>query len=240
MSDQCALDAAGNSLPAEKILFYASESDETPIPKGNEPRRSLRSRDTDRLTQSLLVEKQDEEGNVIPVKTRSAPRARKVATHSGGALSSSDEDDGDFVGSEADSGDDSDDCPSLVSLDNDEIAAMLPPKTFSGAVHALRASADGRKEELRKSKNAKARERAKGRKRQQRDEAGGAPPRKRTTIEEVPDEGDNPYRGGGSGGSGGGGGGTGNGAAGATVRVQVFVFSIIINTNINRRAGLGT
>lgn len=32
MSDQCALDAKGNPLPAEDIIFYNSESDETPLP----------------------------------------------------------------------------------------------------------------------------------------------------------------------------------------------------------------
>lgn len=34
MSNQCALDAQGNALPAEAITFYHSESDEVPIPKG--------------------------------------------------------------------------------------------------------------------------------------------------------------------------------------------------------------
>jgi hypothetical protein len=133
MSDHCALDANQNPLPANEILFYNSESDETPLPpiKGTsflfelsnmanqplEPRRSTRSRQTDKLTESLAAEKQDEDGKLIRVKQRALP-PRKAANKS--VVLSSDEEDDDFQ-SDSDSSDDSDSCPSLMSLDNDEV-----------------------------------------------------------------------------------------------------------------------
>ncbi|KAJ7876647.1 hypothetical protein B0H13DRAFT_2347527 [Mycena leptocephala] len=216
MSDQCALDAHGNRLPAEDIVFYNSESDETPISssKGSLP---TRQRQTGRLAQSLAAEKQDDDGNSIAPRAPAAP-VREIDSHlpAPGVAESSDEEDDDFVGSGAESDSDSDSCPSLMSLDNEEvfcplflpllffsltvphIAAMLPSKTFPSNVS--RATGDSHKEEPHKAKNAKARERAK--KRKQGADAGGAPPRKksqRTSVEEVEDEGETPRRGGGSG-----------------------------------------
>ncbi|KAJ7491621.1 hypothetical protein B0H11DRAFT_2399054 [Mycena galericulata] len=176
-------------IPKAKACPYSSAINEF-LTSPSEPRRSTRQRQTDRLTASLAAEKQDENGDSIPVKAR--PVAGRKVPRPSAVVSSSDEDDGDFSGS--DSGEDSDSCPSLMSLDNEEIAAMLPSKTFPSK--ASRSTADPRKEEQRKSKNAKARERAK--KRKHTAEAGGAPPRKRATVEEVEDEGDDPRRGNGS------------------------------------------
>ncbi|KAJ7833665.1 hypothetical protein B0H13DRAFT_1914471 [Mycena leptocephala] len=195
MSNQCALDARGNPLPTEDIVFYHSESDDTPLLSSKglylllfhkhllivspEPRRSTRQRQTDKLTQSLAAEKQDKDGNSIPTKVR-AP-VRKAVRQPNTVVFSSDEDDNDFEGSssDSDSSDDSDSCPSLMSLDNDEIAAMLPSKTFPANVYRL--TTDSRKEEeKRKAKNAKAWERAKTKKCKQRGDAGEEPPRKKS------------------------------------------------------------
>ncbi|KAJ7863906.1 hypothetical protein B0H13DRAFT_2281978, partial [Mycena leptocephala] len=196
MSDQCALDARGNPLPTEDIFPYHSESDDTPLSSSKglylllfhkhllivspEPCRSTRQRQTDKLTQSLAVEKQDEDGNSIPIKVR-AP-VRKAVRQPNIMVFSSDEDDDDFEvsDSDSDSSDDSDSCPSLVSLDNDEIVAMLPSKTFPANVH--RQTMDSGKEEKRKAKHARARKRAKTKKRKQRDDAGAReePPRKKS------------------------------------------------------------
>ena len=88
-----------------------------------ELRRSVRERKTDRLVKSLAAEKEDDDGNPIPTKM-SAPGPRKVAHKSNPALlSSSDDEDDDFIASE--SSDDDSDCPSLVSLDHDEVYFVL-------------------------------------------------------------------------------------------------------------------
>ncbi|KAJ7480416.1 hypothetical protein B0H11DRAFT_1990130, partial [Mycena galericulata] len=77
MSTQPARDANGDLLPTEKITFYQSESDETPISSTKEPRRSTRARQTDKLAESLTAEKQDEDGNPIPAKVRTVEKATR-------------------------------------------------------------------------------------------------------------------------------------------------------------------
>ncbi|KAJ6526319.1 hypothetical protein B0H19DRAFT_1275688 [Mycena capillaripes] len=64
MADQCALEADGNLLPASAIDFYESESDTKALPPTNGLRRSTRKRDTDKWTQSLAAEKEDDDGKL--------------------------------------------------------------------------------------------------------------------------------------------------------------------------------
>ncbi|KAJ6549522.1 hypothetical protein DFH09DRAFT_1086769 [Mycena vulgaris] len=66
MADQCAVSSGGDLFDASNILFYGSESDETALPTVtiDQPpqRRSTRKTQTDRLTQSLAAEHEDEDG----------------------------------------------------------------------------------------------------------------------------------------------------------------------------------
>lgn len=96
------------------------------------PRRGGRKRNTDKLTELLAAEKQDEHGNTIPVKASrtSKPRLAKSKAKSTEAVAvdASDEDDDDYndlpalvepsdsEGSDNELSDDSDD-----ELDNEEV-----------------------------------------------------------------------------------------------------------------------
>ncbi|KAJ7709261.1 hypothetical protein B0H16DRAFT_1481047 [Mycena metata] len=102
MAAQCALDGAGNLLPASSITFYESESDDKPIAASsteNGPRRGGRKRNTDRLTQSLAAEAQDDDGNTAAPRAP-RPRAANAARAKFVPESPSDEEDADFSDSE--------------------------------------------------------------------------------------------------------------------------------------------
>ncbi|KAJ6550103.1 hypothetical protein B0H19DRAFT_1264968 [Mycena capillaripes] len=185
MADQCTLDEAGNLLPASSIDFYESESDEKPLntTSGKTHRRSSRKRNTDRLTESLAAEVDDDNGNAL-VPRVPRPRAANSACVKFVPESPSEEEDTDFSDSELpellDVSDSEDEYDSDV--DNDQISDLLASKT----VPARSGAASVKPQTCKKA--------ADGSKRKQSNNSSDAPAAKacRATVEEVEDEGDAP------------------------------------------------
>lgn len=87
-----------------------------------EPRRSIRKRRTDKLSESLAAEQQDDDGNPIVSKHRiQKPRASKPRPITTVLDEDDDEDDGDFTDASASQSDSA----SEMEIDNEEVGVLF-------------------------------------------------------------------------------------------------------------------
>ncbi|KAG6893866.1 hypothetical protein C0992_008362, partial [Termitomyces sp. T32_za158] len=144
MADPCAVGPDGLLVDADHIVWYHSETDETPLtsatstkPSDIQSRRSARQKKTTRLQHSLeAINSTDNHGNLLDRSKPTVPiyprKPKKIACKDlkddSFNREESDEESGgsDFEGS----GSESSDFDSEVMVDNSELAQLLPSKTI--------------------------------------------------------------------------------------------------------------
>ncbi|PPQ79924.1 hypothetical protein CVT25_002998 [Psilocybe cyanescens] len=146
MTDQCALDSSGNLKNASDILFYESESDEHPIHKpaaatnvisNHAQGRGYHTKKTQKLLDSLLTEQLDDDGQPKVIKLAGYSNKhnnKKCQKRTNDKIHPSDEDDGNFSGSDISTNQLSDSEVEAMPS-NQEIADSLLSKTIPNTGH---------------------------------------------------------------------------------------------------------
>ncbi|KAJ7455600.1 hypothetical protein B0H11DRAFT_2322331 [Mycena galericulata] len=200
-SDQCAVGPDGQLLPASAIVWYDDPDDKIPLPSASDTvleGRGHRQKSTSKLAASLRAEKEDDDGNFIPVRPRRRRASAMQAKATGSSVASKnaydpldvdDSDDEDFETDGAESSDIEEVDANGISME--EISEILPSKTIPE-----RPGRSGTRPQLRSSKKGKS-TKAKGKRKQRSlptdgEESDSAPPTKisrTTTVETVTDDG---------------------------------------------------